>query len=94
MIFNPKYECMDREQLRALQSERLIKTVRTCYDKSPFYRKKMDEIGVKPDDIKSIDDIHKLPFTTKIDLRDEYPFGLQVVPQSEIVRIHASSGTT
>ncbi|MBQ5451460.1 MAG: phenylacetate--CoA ligase [Bacteroidales bacterium] len=94
MIFNPKYECMDREQLRALQSERLIKTVRTCYEKSPFYRKKMDETGVKPDDIKSIDDIHKLPFTTKIDLRDEYPFGLQVVPQSEVVRIHASSGTT
>ena len=94
MIFNPKYECMDREQLRALQSERLIKTVKTCYEKSPFYRKKMDELGVTPDDIKSIDDITKLPFTTKFDLRDEYPFGLQVVPNSEIVRIHASSGTT
>ncbi len=94
MIFNPKYECMEREELRALQSERLIKTVKTCYEKSPFYRKKMDEVGVKPEDIKSIDDISKLPFTTKIDLRDEYPFGLQVVPQSEIVRIHASSGTT
>ncbi|MBQ3689381.1 MAG: phenylacetate--CoA ligase [Bacteroidales bacterium] len=94
MIFNPKYECMEREELRALQSERLIKTVKTCYEKSPFYRKKMDEVGVKPEDIKSIDDIAKLPFTTKIDLRDEYPFGLQVVPQSEVVRIHASSGTT
>lgn len=80
--------------MRALQSERLIKTVKTCYEKSPFYRKKMDEVGVKPEDIKSIDDIAKLPFTTKIDLRDEYPFGLQVVPQSEVVRIHASSGTT
>lgn len=94
MIFNPKYECMSREELRALQSERLIKTVKTCYEKSPFYRKKMDEKGVKPEDIKSIDDISKLPFTTKFDLRDEYPFGLQVVPQSEVARIHASSGTT
>ncbi|MBQ3656349.1 MAG: phenylacetate--CoA ligase [Bacteroidales bacterium] len=94
MIFNPEYECMERDKMRELQSRRLVETVKTCYEKSPFYRKKMDEIGVKPEDIKSIDDIHKLPFTTKIDLRDEYPFGLQVVPQSEVVRIHASSGTT
>ena len=94
MIHNPAIECMSREDMRKLQSERLIKTVKTCYEKVPFYKKKMDELGVKPEDIKSIDDIVKLPFTTKIDLRDEYPFGLQAVPQSEVVRIHASSGTT
>lgn len=80
--------------MRKLQSERLIKTVKTCYEKVPFYKKKMDELGVKPEDIKSIDDITKLPFTTKYDLRDEYPFGLQAVPREEIVRLHASSGTT
>ena len=85
---------MDRESMRKLQSERLIKTVKTCYEKVPFYKKKMDELGVKPEDIKSIDDITKLPFTTKYDLRDEYPFGLQAVPREEIVRLHASSGTT
>lgn len=85
---------MEREEMRSLQSERLRKTVRTCYEKVPFYRKKMDARGVKPEDIQSIDDIVKLPFTTKTDLRDEYPFGLQAVPKEEIVRIHASSGTT
>ena len=94
MIHNPKMECMPREEMRKLQSERLVKTVKTCYEKIPFYKKKMDHMGVKPEDIRSIDDIYKLPFTTKHDLRDEYPFGLQAVPQSEIRRIHASSGTT
>ncbi len=94
MIHNPEIECMSREDMRKLQSERLIKTVKTCYEKVPFYKKKMDELGVKPEDIKSIDDIVKLPFTTKFDLRDEYPFGLQAVPHSEVRRIHASSGTT
>ncbi|MDD7100364.1 MAG: phenylacetate--CoA ligase [Bacteroidaceae bacterium] len=94
MIFNPKMECMEREEMRSLQSERLQKTVRTCYEKVPFYRKKMDARGVKPEDIQTIDDIVKLPFTTKTDLRDEYPFGLQAVPKEDIVRIHASSGTT
>ena len=69
-------------------------TVKTCYEKVPFYRRKMNEAGVKPEDIKSIDDIVKLPFTTKTDLRDEYPFGLEAVPHSEVRRIHASSGTT
>ena len=87
-------ECMDRESMRKLQSERLIETVKRCYEKVPFYRRKMDKMGIKPEDIRSIDDIHRLPFTTKHDLRDEYPFGLQAVPQSEVVRIHASSGTT
>ncbi len=94
MIHNPKYECMSREDMRKLQSERLIKTVKTCYEKVPFYQKKMDDMGVKPEDIKSIDDINKLPFTTKTDLRDEYPFGLEAVPHNKIRRIHASSGTT
>lgn len=94
MIHNPQMECMDREEMRALQSERLRKTVKTCYEKVPFYKRKMDELGVKPEDIKTVDDVTKLPFTTKYDLRDEYPFGLQAVPMSEIKRIHASSGTT
>ena len=85
---------MEREEMRSLQSERLQKTVRTCYEKVPFYRKKMDARGVKPEDIQTIDDIVKLPVTTKTDLRDEYPFGLQAVPKEDIVRIHASSGTT
>lgn len=94
MIHNPEIECMSREDMTKLQSERLIKTVKTCYEKVPFYKRKMDELGVKPEDIKSIADIHKLPFTTKHDLRDEYPFGLEAVPHSEVRRIHASSGTT
>ena len=94
MIFNPKMECMPREEMRKLQGERLHETVKRCYEKVPFYRKKMDRLGVKPDDIQSIDDIVKLPFTTKFDLRDEYPFGLNAVPMSEIRRVHASSGTT
>jgi len=94
MIHNPQMECMSREDMRKLQSERLAATVKRCYEKVPFYKRKMDELGVKPEDIKSIDDVTKLPFTTKYDLRDEYPFGLQAVPMSEIRRIHASSGTT
>ena len=94
MIHNPEMECMSREDMTKLQNERLVATVKRCYEKVPFYKKKMDERGVKPEDIKSIKDITKLPFTTKYDLRDEYPFGLQAVPMSEIRRIHASSGTT
>ena len=94
MIHNPEMECMSREDMRKLQSERLVATVKRCYEKVPFYKRKMDEMGVKPEDIKSIDDVTKLPFTTKHDLRDEYPFGLQAVPMDQIRRIHASSGTT
>ena len=85
---------MSREDMRKLQSERLVATVKRCYEKVPFYKRKMDEMGVKPEDIKSVDDVTKLPFTTKYDLRDEYPFGLQAVPMDQIKRIHASSGTT
>lgn len=94
MIWNRTKECMSREQMRTLQSERLRKTVHRVYHSTPFYRHKMQEMGVTPDDIQSIDDIVKLPFTTKQDLRDNYPYGLFAVPMSEIIRLHASSGTT
>ena len=85
---------MSREDMRTLQSERLILLVRHVYNNVAFYRKRMDDMGVKPSDIKSIDDIVKLPFTYKQDLRDNYPFDLFAVPMKDIVRVHASSGTT
>lgn len=94
MIWNEKIECMSRDELTALQSERLVKLVDYVYSNVEFYRKKMQAIGLIPKDIKGIEDIEKLPFTTKDDLRDNYPFGLFAVPRSEIVRLHASSGTT
>lgn len=94
MIWNETMECMERETMRSIQSARLKKMVEYVYHNTPFYRKKMQEMGITPDDINSIDDIVKLPFTTKIDLRDNYPFGLCAVPMSQINRIHASSGTT
>ena len=94
MIWNSKFECMSRDELTALQSERLVKLVDYVYNNVEFYRKKMQNIGLLPSDIKGIEDITKLPFTTKDDLRDNYPFGLFAVPQSKIVRVHASSGTT
>ncbi|MDO5443142.1 MAG: phenylacetate--CoA ligase [Bacteroidia bacterium] len=94
MIWNPNKECMPVEQRRELQGKRLHKIVEYVYHNVPFYRNKMQEMDVRPDDINSIDDIVRLPFTTKQDLRDNYPFGLQAAPQSEIIRIHASSGTT
>lgn len=85
---------MSREEIRELQSKRLVKLVDRVYHNVDFYRKKMQAMGIEPGDIKTVDDITKLPFTTKADLRDTYPFGLFAVPQSQIVRIHASSGTT
>ena len=94
MIWNETKECMSRDELSALQSSRLVKLVDYVYHNVEFYRKKMQALGLLPGDIKSIEDIVKLPFTTKDDLRDNYPFGLFAVPQSEICRIHASSGTT
>ncbi len=94
MIWNETKECMSRDELMNLQSARLVKLVDRVYHNVPFYRKKMQEIGLEIGDIKGIEDLEKLPFTTKSDLRDNYPFGLFAVPQSEIVRIHASSGTT
>jgi phenylacetate-CoA ligase len=94
MIWNESMECMGREQLREIQSIRLKKMVEYVYHNTPFYRKKFQEMDLTPSDIKDIDDIVKLPFTNKLDLRDNYPFGLAAVPMSQIVRIHASSGTT
>ncbi|HPT30518.1 MAG TPA: phenylacetate--CoA ligase [Prolixibacteraceae bacterium] len=94
MIWNESIECASREEMRKIQSERLIDTVQRVYQSVPAYRRKMQEAGLVPGDIKSIDDLAKLPFTTKSDLRDNYPFGMFTVPMSEIVRIHASSGTT
>lgn len=93
-VWNRTMEYMPREQLRDIQSERLRSVVRRVYQNVPFYRDKMQQLGVTPNDIKDIDDITKLPFTTKNDLRENYPFGMFAVPKSEIVRIHASSGTT
>src|SRR5574344_902028 len=94
MIWNINKETMDREQMRLLQGKRLQKLVAYVYHNLPFYRNKMQEMSITPDDIRSIDDIVKLPFTTKQDLRDNYPYGLVSAPRSQIVRIHASSGTT
>jgi phenylacetate-CoA ligase len=94
MIWNETKECMSRDELHTLQSARLKKMVSHVYHNVEFYRKKMQQMGLEPGDIGSIDDLNKLPFTTKNDLRDNYPFGLFAVPQSEVVRIHASSGTT
>jgi phenylacetate-CoA ligase len=93
-IWNRHFECMDRGELRRIQSERLIETVERVYFNVPYYRHKLQEKGLGPDNIRDIDDISRLPFTTKNDLRDTYPFGMFAVPLSEIVRIHASSGTT
>lgn len=92
--YAPEIECASRDYLRAIQSARLISMVKNAYENIEFYRKKFDEIGLKPEDIHSIDDITKLPFTVKTDLRDNYPFGLFAVPQTDLIRIHASSGTT
>ncbi|MBQ9514132.1 MAG: phenylacetate--CoA ligase [Clostridia bacterium] len=94
MIWNETKECMSRDEMSSLQSKRLVKMVDYVYHNVEFYRKKMQSMGLLPSDIKGIEDLNKLPFTTKDDLRDNYPFGLFAVPQSEIVRVHASSGTT
>lgn len=94
MIWNEAKECMSRDEMQALQSKRLVKAVNRVYHNVEYYRKKMQALGIEPGDIKGIEDITKLPYTTKDDLRDTYPFGLFAAPQSEIVRIHASSGTT
>lgn len=93
-IYNPQAETMPREQLRQLQGERLRNMVARVYENVPFYKNKFDELGIKPEDINSIDDISKLPFTTKQDMRDNYPYNLFAVPMDQVVRIHASSGTT
>ena len=92
--YKPEIECAPRSELEALQSYRLTRTVRRVYENVAPYRKKMDEAGVKPEDIKSIADLQKLPFTVKQDLRDNYPYGMFASPMKDVVRIHASSGTT
>ena len=94
MLYQPEIELMPRAQMRELQSRRLREQVDYLYKNVPFYKKKLNEAGVDPAAIKSIEDIHKLPFTKKTDLRDNYPFGLVAVPQTDIARIHCSSGTT
>ena len=94
MIWNETKECMTRDELHNLQSIRLCKLVDRVYHNVDFYKKKMQSMGLEPGDIKSIDDLEKLPFTTKDDLRENYPFGLIAVPDSQIARVHASSGTT
>ena len=92
--YQPEIECASREELTALQNERLVKQVKHVWDNVPYYRKKMEEKGITPDDIQGIADLHKLPFITKADLRDAYPYGLMGKPLSECVRIHSTSGTT
>ena len=93
-IRNPSIECMPREQLQALQSERLVAQVKRCYENVECFRNRMNELGLTPDDVHGIEDLSKLPFSYKSDLRDYYPFGLFASPMADIVRLHASSGTT
>nr|WP_319509733.1 phenylacetate--CoA ligase [uncultured Draconibacterium sp.] len=94
MIWNEKIECASRDEMAAVQSERLKQTVQRIYHNIPSYRAKMQEIDMLPGDVRSVEDLKNLPFTNKTDLRDNYPFGMFTVPMSEIVRVHASSGTT
>ena len=94
MIWNETKECMSRDEMQTIQSARLVKLVNRVYHNVEYYRKKMQQIGLEPGDIQGIEDLNKLPYTTKDDLRDTYPFGMFAVPRSEIVRVHASSGTT
>lgn len=93
-IRDPKIECMSRDEMAALQSRRLVEVVNRVYNNVEFYRKKMQDMGIEPGDIKSIEDIGKLPFTTKEDLRENYPFGLLAIPKKDVVRVQGTSGTT
>ena len=93
MYLHKELETLTRTQIENLQLERLKKTVRQCMN-SPFYKKRFDDLHLKPEDIRSLDDLYKIPFTTKQDLRDNYPFGLSTVPMEKVVRLHSSSGTT
>ena len=92
--FDPKVECASREQITAWQNERLVKQVERVYNNVPYYKKKMDELGVRPEHIRGIEDLHLLPTLSKDDLRDQYPYGLMAAPLSDCVRIHSTSGTT
>ncbi len=92
--YQKEIECMDRAELKKIQDERLVWQVKRMYENVELFRTRMNEKGIKPEDIKGIDDLHKLPFSYKQDLRDYYPYGLFAVPMKDIVRVHASSGTT
>ena len=94
MIWDRKHECMSRDEMRDLQSRRLVEVIQKVYEKVPFYRQLFQQEGIEPGDIKGVEDLPKLPFTTKDALRDNYPFGLFAEPMNKIVRVHASSGTT
>src|SRR5690554_1011602 len=94
MIWNRGRECADRQQMQELQSRELTAMIKRMQENVPFYRDKFREEGIEPGDIRSVEQLKQLPFTTKADLRDNYPFGLFTVPQTDVVRIHASSGTT
>ncbi|MCG2829345.1 phenylacetate--CoA ligase [Methanothermobacter sp. K4] len=94
MIWNPEAECMSQEEKQELQLRRLQETVKRAYENVPYYNKRLTELEVFPEDIETLDDIEKLPFTTKNDLRDAYPFGMFAVPDEDIVEVHTSSGTT
>ena len=94
MIWNPQRECADRQQMQELQASALQAMIRRIYNHVPFYRNRLMALGIEPGDIRSVEQLKLLPFTTKTDLRNNYPFGLFTLPQSEVVRIHASSGTT
>ena len=94
MIWDRKHECMSRDEMRDLQSRRLVEVIQRVYEEVPFYRQLFQQEGIQPGDIKGVEDLPKLPFTTKDALRDNYPFGLFAEPMNKIVRVHASSGTT
>ena len=92
--YQQEFECMEREKIRAIQDEKIVKQVKHAYDNIPYYRSLMEQKGVKPEDIKGIKDVYKLPFLSKYDLRDQYPDGLLAVDKKDVVRIHSTSGTT
>jgi len=94
MIWNPKAECMDKEERKEIQFKRLQDTVKRAYENVPYYHQRFNELKIEPEDIESLEDIKKLPFTTKQDLREAYPFGMFAVPDEDIIEVHTSSGTT
>ncbi|MEM4295076.1 MAG: hypothetical protein QXV86_04835, partial [Candidatus Caldarchaeum sp.] len=93
-FFNRQLETMPRREIEAVRDQRLRWTVRHAYENNPFYRRRLDSAGVKPDDVKTASDLSKLPFTTKDDLRSLYPYGILAVPRTELLEVHATSGTT
>jgi phenylacetate-CoA ligase len=94
MIWNPQAETLPRAELAQLQARRLAELVERLVHRSPFYRERLQASGVRPEDVRSLDDLRRLPFTTKADVRAGYPFGLFTVPQDQVLELHCSSGTT